>query len=92
VRYSVLLYMPVDFVFLIIHNFFHKPLYSLSFSNGPYYFVVQKSMSTHTIQLYTAQTHQYAQWQFGSGIVDNAYMGAVAREFSCVFGIADTSS
>ena len=37
-------------------------------------------------------THHSVQWQFGSGIEDNAYMGAVAREFSYVFGMADTSS
>jgi hypothetical protein len=28
----------------------------------------------------------------GSGIEGNAYMGAAAKEFSCVFGMADVSS
>jgi hypothetical protein len=32
------------------------------------------------------------EWQVGSVIEYNAYMGAVAREFSYVFRMADTSS
>jgi len=53
-----------------------------------------KSPSTYTIIFYTVQhTLQCTvQWQFGSVIEDNTYMGAVAREFSYVLHMADTSS
>jgi len=40
----------------MMYNFFpRKQLYSLSFSNGPYCFMGEKSPSTHTIQFYTPQ-------------------------------------
>jgi len=34
------------------------------------------------------KTHHNVQWQFGSGIEYNAYMGVVGREFSYVFRMA----
>ena len=58
----------------------------------------KQSPYTHTVHIKNQfkfiqhNTHHIVPWQFGYSIEDNAHMGATAREFSCIFGMADTSS
>jgi hypothetical protein len=60
--------------------------------------VGKKSPYTHTIyikiqfQFTQHSTHYNVKWQFGYSIKDNAYMVAIARDFSDIVGMADTSS
>jgi len=93
VRYSVLLYMTVEFVFFNDSYFFSASHYMHSASRTALTTLWARSHRPPTQYKFTQHnTRHSVQWQFGSDIEDNAYMRAFAREFSYVFGMADTSS
>jgi len=76
----------------MFHNFCRKPLTFIQLlERSLLLYGREVTVHPHNKILHST-THHNVQWRFGSVIEDNAYMGAVAREFSYVFRMADTSS
>ena len=97
-RYSVQLYSRVQFVCFIIHNFFPQAIIFTQLLERSLLLYGRKLPSTQTIHIRNQfkvtqlETHHSVKWQLGSGIEDTAYMAAVSRESSCMFGMGNTSS